>query len=62
MGATEDLFSCSFLGDPNASPVRDRNLLGLTVVVNQIRLIFDGTPSLIAQGEVLVVVRRLPSP
>ena len=46
------------LGDPNATLVRDRNLLGLTGVINQIRLIFDGTPSLVAQGGVLVVEKK----
>jgi hypothetical protein len=58
MGATDYLFSCSFLGYPNASPVRDRNLLSLTVVINQIRLIFDGTPLLVAQGGVLEVEKK----
>jgi len=58
MDATEYLFPCYFLGDPNARAVRDRNLLGLTGVINQIRLIFDGTPSLVAQGGVLVVEKQ----
>jgi hypothetical protein len=39
-----------------------RNLLGLTGVINQIRLIFDGTPSLVAQGGVLVVEKRSAPP
>ena len=55
MDATEYVFPCYFLGDPNTRPVRTRNLLGLTGVINQIRLIFDGTPSLVAQSGVLVV-------
>jgi hypothetical protein len=55
MDATEYVFPCYFLGDPDARPVRPRNLLGLTGVINQIRLIFDGTPSPVAQGGVLVV-------
>jgi len=58
MDATEYLFPCYFLGDPNATAVRDRNLLGLTGVINQIRLIFDGTPSPVAQGGVLVVEKK----
>jgi hypothetical protein len=58
MGAPEYLFPCSLLGDPTATPVRDRNLLGLTGVINEIRLIFDGTPSLVAQGGVLVVEKK----
>jgi hypothetical protein len=35
-----------------------RNLLGLTGVVNQIRLTFDGTTSLVAPSGVLVVEKR----
>ena len=58
MDANEYLFPCYFLGDPNATVLRDRNLLGLTGVITQIRLIFDGTPSLVAQGGVLVVERK----
>jgi hypothetical protein len=38
--------------------VRDRNPLGLTGIINQIRLIFDGTPSSIAQGGLLVVEKK----
>jgi hypothetical protein len=52
------IFPCYFLGDPDATAVRDRNLLGRTGVINRIRLIFDGTPSLIAQGGVLVVEKK----
>jgi hypothetical protein len=57
MDATEYVFPCYFLGDPDARPVRPRNLLGLTGVINQIRLIFDGTPSPAALSGVLVVER-----
>jgi hypothetical protein len=61
MDATEYIFPCYFLGDPNARPVRARNLLGLTGVINQIRLTFDGTTSLVAPSGVLVVeMRRRP--
>ena len=48
---------CYFLGDPDARPVRPRNQFGLTGVINQIRLIFDGTPSPAALSGVLVVER-----
>ena len=58
MNTTDYLFSCTLLGDPTASPVRVRNLLGLTGVINQIRLTFDGTPWLVAQGRVLVVEKK----
>ena len=55
LDSTEYMFPCYFLGDPHARPVRARNLLGLTGVINQIRLTFDGTPSPVAQSGVLVV-------
>ena len=58
MDATEYVFPCYFLGDPNSTPARPRNLLGLTGVINQIRLTFDGTTSLVAQSGVLVVEKR----
>ncbi len=58
MDATEYIFPCYFLGDPNARPLRPRNLLGLTGVINQIRLIFDGTPSPAALSGVLVVEKK----
>jgi hypothetical protein len=45
MDATEYIFPCYFLGDPNVPMADPKNLLGLTGVINQIRLIFDGTPS-----------------
>jgi hypothetical protein len=55
MDATEYVFPCYFLGDPNSAAVRPRSLLGLTGVINQIRLVFDGTPTPVAQRGVLVV-------
>jgi hypothetical protein len=58
MDATEYIFPCYFLGDPNARPVRARNLLGLTGVINQIRLTFDGTTSLVAPSGALVVEKK----
>ena len=49
------------MGDPNARLARARNLLGLTGVINQVRLIFDRTPTLAAQCGVLVVEKKEPS-
>jgi hypothetical protein len=43
---TEYVFPCYFLGDPNnAPPLAPIHLLGLTGVINQIQLCFDGTPA-----------------
>lgn len=58
MDATEYVFPCYFLGDPDAAPAQTRNLLGLTGVINEIRLTFDGTTSLVAPSGVLVVEKR----
>ena len=58
MDATEYLFPCYFLGDPNVPAVNARNLLGLTGVINQVRLTFDGTPSPVAPRGVLVVEKK----
>jgi len=56
MDPTEFVFPCYFLGDPNASPPPPaRNLLGLTGVINQIRLTFDGSYSLVAPHGMLIV-------
>jgi hypothetical protein len=55
LDATEYVFPCYFLGDPNIPMADPKNLLGLTGVINQVRLIFDGTPSLAAPKGVLVV-------
>ncbi len=56
---TEFVFPCYFLGDPNLAPqTQARNLLGLTGVINQIRLIFDGTTSVQAPWGMLVVEKR----
>jgi hypothetical protein len=48
MAGTEYVFPCFFLGDPNVpvpkpGPTTPRNLLGLSGVINQLRLQFDGT-------------------
>jgi hypothetical protein len=46
MDPTEFVFPCYFLGDPNIPPPAQAwNLLGLTGVINQIRITFDGATS-----------------
>ena len=56
MGPTEFVFPCYFLGDPNIPPpAQVRNLLGLTGVINQICLTFDGRSSVRSPRGVLVV-------
>jgi hypothetical protein len=61
MDGTERHFPCYFLGspdatpDPSRSPVMARNLLGLTGVVDKLRIHFDGTPSPGARHGILVV-------
>ena len=55
LGATEYVFPCYFLGDPNAPVPDPKNLLGLTGVIDKIRLTFDGTPSGAAQYGLLIV-------
>jgi hypothetical protein len=46
------------LGDPNATTVGNRNLLGPTGIFHQIRLDFDRTPSPVAQRGLLVVEKK----
>jgi hypothetical protein len=58
MDPTEYLFPCYFLGDLDVPATRPRNLLGLTGVINQVRLTFDGTPSVLAPFGVLVVEKK----
>jgi hypothetical protein len=59
MDRTQFVFPCYFIGDPNAlPPAPPRNLLGLTGVINQIRLTFDGTTSALAPWGILVVEKR----
>jgi hypothetical protein len=59
MDATEYVFPCYFLGDPDGPlPKRARNLLGLSGVIDQIRLTFDGIASDVAPHGVLVVEKR----
>ena len=56
MDPTEFVFPCYFIGDPNnLPPAPPRNLLGLTGVINQIRLTFEGTTSALAPWGILVV-------
>ncbi|SRR6266508_1042794 len=51
MDGTEYIFPCYFLGDPDAPPDPNRaltlsvSLLGLTGVVDKIRITLDGTPT-----------------
>jgi hypothetical protein len=58
MDATEYLFPCYFLGDPDVPRTRSINLLGLTGVINQIRFAFDGESSTTAPFGVLVVEKK----
>ncbi len=55
MDATEYSFPCYFLGDPDDRPESPSNVLGLTGVIDQIRLIFDGTASALTPRGVLVI-------
>lgn len=60
MNGTEHLFPGFFLGSPEVtpdsirSPVMARNLLGLTGVVDKLRIQFDGTPSPGARHGIMV--------
>ncbi len=54
MDATEYQFPCYFIGDPNKA-LATKNLLGLSGVIDQIRITFDGTPAPNAQHGVLIV-------
>jgi hypothetical protein len=59
MDPTEYLIPCYFLGDPvHPTPQPAWNLLGLTGVVDQFRLSFDGTPS-VGSGYGRLVVEKL---
>jgi hypothetical protein len=51
----EYFFPCYFLGDPDIPPTEPRNLLGLTGVINQVSLTFDGTYTLAAPDGRLIV-------
>jgi hypothetical protein len=65
MDQTEYAFPCFFLGDPNTTPnpntpaaAMPRNLMGLSGVVNQIRITFDGDPAPRALYGILIVEKR----
>jgi len=61
MEGTEHVFPCYFLGSPAEAPgptqpaVVARNLLGLTGIVDKLRIFYDGTPSPSARYGVMVV-------
>jgi hypothetical protein len=59
MDLTEYLFPCYFLGDPDVPPpARSKSLLGLSGVINQIRLTFDGGSFPGAPFGILIVEKR----
>jgi hypothetical protein len=56
MDPTEFVFPCYFIGEPDLlSQTQARNLLGLTGVINQICLTFDGRSTVRSPRGVLVV-------
>jgi hypothetical protein len=55
LDATEYVFPCYFLGDPNLTMPVAKRLLGLTGVIDKVHLTFDGTPSGAAQYGLLIV-------
>jgi hypothetical protein len=65
MDGTQYWFPCYFLGDPdvpfdpnNPPPSGPKSLLGLTGVINNIRIGFDGTSTLNALYGVMVVEKK----
>lgn len=59
MDQTEYVFPCYFLGDPDAPPPPTaKNLLGLSGVIDQIRLTFDGVSFPGAPYGILIVEKR----
>jgi len=66
MDPVEFVLPCYFLGDPDVFPdpsqpaVLFRSLLGLTGVVDKIRLLFDGKPSAGGKYGLLIVETSLP--
>jgi hypothetical protein len=64
MDGTEFSVPCYFLGSPlaptspNQPPILVRNLLGLTGVVDKLRIVFDGTPSPGAWHGIMVVEKN----
>jgi hypothetical protein len=63
MDPTEYVFPCYFIGDPDAPfdtqrpPRFPRSLLGLSGVVDKIRILFDGTPTAMAPHGLMVIER-----
>ena len=61
MDPTEYVFPCYFIGDPDAPfdpnrpPRFPRSLLGLSGVVDKIRILFDGTPTATAPHGLMVI-------
>jgi hypothetical protein len=61
MDLTEYMFPCYFIGDPDAPfdplnpPKFPRSLLGLSGVVDKIRITFDGTPTPAARHGIMIV-------
>jgi hypothetical protein len=61
LDGTEYFFPCFFLGDPAAAAPPGpgaqfpHNLLGLTGVVDKIRIVFDGTPTPLAGHGVMII-------
>jgi hypothetical protein len=61
LDTTEYVFPCYFIGDPDApfkhnQPQRfPRILLGLTGVVDKIRILFDGTPTATAPHGLMII-------
>ncbi len=66
MDPTEHVFPCYFIGDPevpfdlNQPPIFPRALLGLTGVVDKIRLSFDGTADMDHPHGLLIVEEIVP--
>ena len=59
MDSTEYIIPCYFLGDPAASPATmPISLLGLTGVVDKLRLTFDGKPGRAGAPHGILVVER----
>jgi hypothetical protein len=65
MDQTEYVFPCFFLGDPATVPdpktppaMTPKNLLGLSGVVNQLRITFDGDPTPLALYGTMTVEKK----
>ena len=64
MDKTEYFFPCYFLGDPDSpagsslAATSPRNLLGLTGVIDKLRLLFDGSPVPGAPHGLLIVEKK----